>query len=166
MKNRPLCTPLHAKRFKSGSQHMKGHTPNGDMSTNRSPSAKYLASTTLKKKGAYGGSCAHTRNISESCDDPLPKWFAPQDLSIQADFLSVFDGPSGLSNLLADKLGIISITSMDKIRKSEPINLLNNLHLTCLSKVIRLRKPKFLHSAPDCACWSKATDFQQIISML
>ena len=36
---------------------------------------------------------------------------------------------------------------------------MNNLHLTCLAKVIRLRKPKFLHGAPDCACWSKATDF-------
>jgi hypothetical protein len=77
----------------------------------------------------------------------------------QADFLSVFDGPSGFSNLLADKLGIISITSVDKVHKSEPINLLNNLHLTCLAKVIRLRKPKFLHGAPYCACWSNATDF-------
>ena len=138
---------------------MKGHAPNGDMSRNRSPSTKYLASTAPKKRGTHGGPCAHTRNISKSCVNPLPKWFTSQDLSKQADLLSVFDGPSGLSDILADKLGIISITSVDKVRKSKPINLLNNSHLTCLAKVVRLRKPKFLHGAPDCACWSKATDF-------
>ena len=161
-----LCAPVHTKHFKSGSQHTKGHAPNGDKSRNWFLSTKYLASTTPKKKDAYGGPCACTRNISKSCINPLPKWSTPQDLSKKADFLSVFDGPSGLSDILADKLGIISITSVDEVHKSKPINLLNNSHLTCLAKVVKLRKPKFLHGAPNCACWSKATDFQQTISML
>ena len=95
----------------------------------------------------------------------MPKWFTSENLSKQAGFLSVFDGPSYLSNILLDKLGIIPITSVDKVYKSKAINQLDNLHLTCLAKAIRLRKPKFLHGAPNCACWSKATGFQQIISM-
>ena len=77
----PLCAPVHTKRFKSGSRHTKGHAPNGDTSRNRSPSTKYLASTTPKKRGAYGGPCACTRNISKSCVNPLPKWFTSQNLS-------------------------------------------------------------------------------------
>ena len=64
-KIRPLCAPVHTKCFKSGSRHMKGHAPNGDMSTNWPPSTKYLASTTLytktKKGRAWWFMCTHQK---------------------------------------------------------------------------------------------------------
>ena len=75
-----------------------------------------------------------------------------------AQFLSIFDGPSGHLNEAAARMKLTCMPPVDTVAK-EPIDLMDDVSYCSQVLEILYRGPRFMHGAPPCRFWSHTTNF-------
>ena len=67
---------------------------------------------------------AHEANVAAARKSDFPAaWMRLVDTVPQPDFISIFDGASGMLNTLASKFGLKGMPPVDKASKSVPLDV-------------------------------------------